>query len=252
MGASSNFVSGNQFKKYAILGLKCGDFVRLFWRRQLNQVIKMAEWCAENMRTPRMMHFICELDTEGYEVFISRRFCQNFRRQFIRELKQYDAEERLHLLNRRKRKLPPFHMIYSIEAKYLNKTDPQPYIHIHILLFIDILHKAYNAKEISIMATKALSSIRGIKSLYFDHDNKVFIDQNKKLASGFLKYRVDNPKVLGTIKNHNWHDLKTELDDAICRASYLCKTEQKVYLPPELNRNNSFGHTRIIRVHKRR
>jgi hypothetical protein len=41
-----------------------------------------------------------------------------------------------------------------------------------------------------------------------------------------------------------WHDLKTELDDAICRASYLCKLDQKDLLPDEFKRGNSFGHTR--------
>jgi len=68
---------------------------------------------------------------------------------------------------------------------------------------------------------------------------------NRKRPIGFLKQRNKKTSIkIGEFKDLKWHDLKTELDDAICRASYLCKLDQKDLLPDEFKRGNSFGHTR--------
>ena len=41
-----------------------------------------------------------------------------------------------------------------------------------------------------------------------------------------------------------YHELKNELDDAVCRASYLAKTDQKDLLPTQF-KAQSFGRTRM-------
>jgi hypothetical protein len=62
---------------------------------------------------------------------------------------------------------------------------------------------------------------------------------------GFLKFSNKKTSIkVGVLLDLKWHDLKTELDDAICRASYLFKLDQKDLLPDEFKRGNSFGHTR--------
>ena len=73
---------------------------------------------------------------------------------------------------------------------------------------------------------------------------------------GFLRYRDCKSTIQaqdaskaenGNFINKYGHDLKTEFNDAMIRASYLCKSEQKDLLPDELKRY-SFGHTRPSRA----
>lgn len=221
------------------------DFLILrkdFDRRNLEQVIYIASWCRNNMKKPRMMHFALEID-EQIAKFNSRRFTQSLKEKFASQIKGYNKGRALEGKN--KKPVPPMHIVFSIESKYLKPYDPFPYLHIHVLVFIDILHNLYSPKELSICITKALSEIHGLEKLDFRESETIFYKDNKKRPFGFLKFRNKNTSIkVGEFIDLRWHDLKAEFDDAICRASYLCKLDQKDLLPDEFKRGNSFGHTR--------
>ncbi len=212
------------------------DFLTLrkdFDRRNLEQVIHIASWCSNNMKKPRMMHFALEIEDEL--LFNSRRFTQS--------LKGYNKDRTLE--GKSQRPIPPMHIVFSIESKYLKPSNPVPYLHIHVLVFIDTLHRLYGPNELNICITKALSKIHGLEQLHFNENEAIFYKDNRKRPFGFLKLRNDKTSIkVGKFLDLKWHDLKTELDDAICRASYLCKLDQKDLLPDEFKRGNSFGHTR--------
>lgn len=220
------------------------DFLTLrkdFDRRNLEQVIHIASWCSMNMKTPRMMHFALEIEDEL--LFNSRRFTQNLKEKFASQIKAYNKVRALD--GKSQKPIPPMHIVFSIESKYLKPSNPVPYLHIHVLVFIDILHNLYSPKELSICITKALSKIHGLEELDFRESETIFYKDNRKRPFGFLKLRNDKTSIkVGEFLDLRWHDLKAEFDDAICRASYLCKLDQKDLLPDEFKRGNSFGHTR--------
>lgn len=220
------------------------DFLTLrkdFDRRNLEQVIHIASWCNANMKTPKMMHYVLEIEDEL--LFNSRRFTQSLKEKFASQIKGYNKGRALEGKN--KKPVPPMHIVFSIESKYLKPSIPVPYLHIHVLVFIDTLHNLYGPNELNICITKALSKIHGLEQLHFNEDEAIFYKDNRKRPIGFLKQRNKKTSIkIGEFKDLKWHDLKTELDDAICRASYLCKLDQKDLLPDEFKRGNSFGHTR--------
>ena len=221
------------------------DFLTLrkdFDRRNLEQVIHIASWCRNNMKKPRMMHFALEID-EKIAKFNSRRFTQNLKEKFESQIKAYN---KVRALDGKSRKpIPPMHIVFSIESKYLKPSNPVPYLHIHVLVFIDTLHNLYGSNELNICITKALSKIHGLEELDFRESETIFYKDNRKRPFGFLKLRNDKTSIkVGEFLDLRWHDLKAEFDDAICRASYLCKLDQKDLLPDEFKRGNSFGHTR--------
>lgn len=221
------------------------DFLTLrkdFDRRNLEQVIHIASWCSMNMKTPKMLHYVVQIEG-GWEKFNSRRFTQSLKEKFTSQIKAYNKER---VTNRKSKKaIPPVHIVFSIESKYLKRSDPIPYLHIHVLVFIDTLHNLYGFNELNICINKALSKIHGLESLEFNDEDKGFRKNDRKMYLGFFKKRQKKTSIkVGEVEEWRWHDLKTELDDAICRASYLCKLDQKDLLPDEFKRGNSFGHTR--------
>ena len=220
------------------------DFLTLrkdFDRRNLEQVIHIASWCSNNMKTPKMLHYVVEIEDEL--LFNSRRFTQNLKEKFASQIKAYNKVRALD--GKSQKPIPPMHIVFSIESKYLKPSNPVPYLHIHVLVFIDTLHRLYGSNELNICITKALSKIHGLEQLHFNKDESIFYKDNRKRPLGFLKLRNNKTSIkVGKFLDLKWHDLKTELDDAICRASYLCKLDQKDLLPDEFKRGNSFGHTR--------
>jgi hypothetical protein len=215
-----------------------------FDRRNLEQVIHITSWCSNNMKTPRMMHYVVEITNDDYIEFNSRRFTQSLKEKFASQVKAYSKERALE--GKSQKPIPPIHIVFSIESKYLKHSKSRPYLHIHILLFIDTLHRIYSYREIAILTTKALTKIHGLEKLEFNEEKSIFYKEEGRMRPlGFLKKREKNTSIkVGNINHDYWHDLKTELGDAICRASYLCKLDQKDLLPDEFKRGNSFGHTR--------
>ena len=222
-------------------GTYCGYRVlnRDFDRRNLDEVIKILSWSAKNMRTPKMMHFVLEI--EDYDIFETDGFIQKFKEKFKSYIGKRNRERNKAASDKRT-KLPAIQVIYSVEAKMVGDYC---YNHIHLMVIVDTNHNSYGRNELAIAINRALSSINGLESLYFDSSRATFFKDADKKDSGFLKYRNENSSVkIGTFKQLCWHDLKTELPDAVCRASYMCKLDQKDLLPEKFKRGKSFGHTR--------
>ena len=212
---------------------------RDFDRRNLDAAINILKWSKQNMRTPRMLHFALEI--EDCDLFETDGFIQKFKEKFKSYIRQRNRERNKARKDKRT-KLPYLQIIYAVEAKMLGEYL---YNHLHVMVVIDTNHNAYGYKELMIAVTRTLSSIHGLESLYFDATQTIFLKGAERKPSGFLKYRNENSSVkIGTFKELHWHDLKTELLDAVCRASYLCKLDQKDLLPEKFKRGNSFGHTR--------
>lgn len=212
---------------------------RDFDRRNLDAVIKVLTWSSQSMQKPKMMHFVLEI--EDYDLFQTDGFVQSFKEKFNLYIRQRNRERNNTAINKRV-KLPEIQLIYSIEAKMLGDYF---YNHLHLMVIVDTNHNDYGRNELAIAINRALSAIHGLESLHFDSDRGTFFKDSYKRDSGFLKYRNENSSVkVGTFKQLCWHDLKTELPDAVCRASYMCKLDQKDLLPEKFKRGNSFGHTR--------
>lgn len=212
---------------------------RDFDRRNLDAVIKILSWSSIAMRTPKMMHFALEI--EDYDIFETNGFIQKFKEKFNSYIRERNRQRNKTTSDKRT-KLPEIQVIYSVEAKMLGDYC---YNHLHLMVIIDTNHNDYGRNELAIAINRALSSINGLESLYFDSSRGTFFKDADKKDSGFLKYRNENSSVkIGTFKQLCWHDLKTELPDAVCRASYMCKLDQKDLLPEKFKRGNSFGHTR--------
>lgn len=209
-----------------------------FDRRNLNAVINLLCHTSLNMKSPRMMHFIAKI--EDFNSFETTRFSQTFKAKFTSNMKQRNKHSK-----KNRKKLPDLHLFYSLESKIV---DGSTYDHIHLMIIFDIGNNAYKHKELQIAVTKSLSSIPGIEKLSFDDKRTVFTQScGRELSTGFLKLR--NRKSTIRVEDSNnitlsWHDLKTELKDAVCRASYLCKLDQKDLLPEDIKKA-SFGHTRF-------
>lgn len=212
---------------------------RDFDRRNLDAVIKILAWSALNMRTPKMMHFVLEIT--DYDLFATDGFIQKFKEKFKSYIRQRNRD-RNKTANDKRIKLPDIQLIYSIESKMLGDYC---YNHLHVMVIVDTNHNDYGRNELAIAINRTLSAIHGLESLYFDESKATFFKDTIKRDSGFLKYRNESSSVkIGTFKQLCWHDLKTELPDAVCRASYMCKLDQKDLLPEKFKRGNSFGHTR--------
>lgn len=212
---------------------------RDFDRRNLDAVIKILAWSSKNMQKPKMMHFVLEI--EDYDLFQTDGFVQSFKEKFKSYIRQRNRERNKTATNKRV-KLPEIQLIYSVEAKMLGDYF---YNHLHLMVIVDTNHNDYGRNELTIAVNRTLSAIHGLESLHFDSDRATFFKDTDKRDSGFLKYRNENSSVkVGTFKQLYWHDLKTELPDAVCRASYMCKLDQKDLLPEKFKRGNSFGHTR--------
>lgn len=219
-------------------------------RRNFQAVIKILSWCRENMREPRMLHYVVAID--DFMLFQTNGFMQRLKEKFASSMIEENTR-RNKIAGRRKRNyVPEIQVIYSIESKKIHAEFQNPdsalidYVHIHLLIIVDIEHRRFGPNEINIALNKALSKIQGLESLHVDPDDGVtFWNGARKMPLGFLKLRNEKTTIhFGSFINKKWHDLKVEFDDAVCRASYLCKLDQKDNLPIEFNRGNSFGHTR--------
>lgn len=215
---------------------------RDFDRRNLDAVINILGWCSRNMSDPKMLHYVLEIEDD--EVFTTNKFTQKFKERFNSYIRERNRARNKKSLSKRT-KLPEIQLIFSIESKFLSLEVPVPYLHLHLMVVTDTNNHDYSFKELNIAVNRALSEIPGLESLTFDPKRTVFFKDTQERQYGFLKFRNTNSSVkIGEFKQLYGHDLKTELPDAVCRASYLCKLDQKDLLPEKFKRGNSFGHTR--------
>lgn len=215
---------------------------RDFDRRNLDAVISVLSWASRFMSTPKMLHFVLEID--DCDLFETDGFSQRFKEKFYSYIRQWNRV-RNKTASLKRKKLPEIQLIFSLESKYLLSAPGVPYNHLHLMVVVDTNHNDYGYKELIIAVNRALSSILGLESLSFDESRTIFWNGPVVSEYGFLKFRNEKSSIkIGTFKQLYWHDLKTELADAVCRASYLCKLDQKELLPEKFQRGNSFGHTR--------
>lgn len=235
-------------------------------------MLKVLARAKETFERPKMMHFIFSFDLQDFE---TDGLCQRFKECFSSEIRALNKgrkktnaslrlENKLEMEHCRitgdefKRKgllkirgIPNVEIIYSVEAKIpttkrkfalTKNTKVEPvYYHVHFMLICDVKKaNEYSHTEIKICTNNALTRIKGVQDLN---------DVNDRY--GFLKLRDKRStiKVGGEFKSLYWHDLHSEYEDAIIRASYLTKVEQKELLPEKFF-NNSFGHTRAPRSKK--
>lgn len=219
-------------------------------RRNFQAVIGILSWCKENMRAPRMLHYVVGID--DFMLFKTNGFVQRLKEKFASSMLE-ENKRRNKIEGLRKRSdIPEIQVIYSIESKKILSDFQNPgsalidYLHVHLLVIVDIGHRRFGPNDINIALNKALSKIQGLESLHIDpEDGVTFWNGPRKMPIGFLKLRNEKTTIhVGRFINKKWHDVKIEFDDAVCRASYLCKLDQKGNLPIEFNRGNSFGHTR--------
>lgn len=221
----------------------------------LRSMLNVVTRCKEIMVQPKMMHFVCEI--EDFDLFPSK-FIQAIKEKFKSEWKRFERRRHAENPRARKRRLPNLEIIYSIEAKDIdnpkfNVFDPdQPaklrYNHVHIMLIVDVGSNIYSKKEITSITNRALNRIHGVKKLIIEGDFHITTEDGNERNRGFLKFRDtrSTTKTEDEFLDLYWHDLKQEFDDALIRASYLCKSEQKELLP-ERFKNSSFNVTRAAK-----
>lgn len=221
----------------------------------LRSMLNVVTRCRDAMTKPKMMHYVCEI--EDFDLFPNK-FIQSIKEKFKSEWKKFERKRHADKPRARRRRLPNLEIIYSIEAKDIdnpkfNAFDPdQPpklrYNHVHIMLIIDVGSNIYDRKEITSITNRALNRIHGVKKLVIEDDFNITTEDGHERNRGFLKFRDtrSTTKTEEEFLDLYWHDLKQEFDDALIRASYLCKSEQKALLP-ERFKNSSFNVTRAVK-----
>lgn len=228
--------------------------------RNVQEVKKVLSRCVTEMKTPKMMHFIIEFDESKLPSKIIQKIKESYQSEFIkfereRLVRLETKQEVKRSKDYRVRKRKPFdlEMIYSLEAKMLKLKDinskPYQYNHIHFMFIADFGDNRFNYKEVITILNRTLSRLPFTVPInVIDDFNYIgFYGYNK---CGYLRCRDSrstNQASDADFTELRGHDLKSEFKDAIIRASYLCKSEQKNLLPDELKRY-SFGHTRPSRA----
>ncbi len=217
----------------------------------LTSMLTVLTRAKETMVSPRMLHFVVEImDVNNFP----KRFIQTFKEHFISEVNRREKQRKKESSSYQKRKIPVLELIYSIETKLISsifcedysfsgECNQRFYHHIHLMVIVDIGHNDYGAKEIMIIINKALSRIEGLDSV--EYEDALCFKDGRKFPYGFLKLRDRQTTICcGDFRSLYWHNLHTDFEDAVIRASYLCKTEQKRLLPERFRQGNSFNVTR--------
>jgi hypothetical protein len=234
-------------------------------RDNLSSMLKVLSRAKDTMVNPRMMHFISEIvDPEHFP----SKFIQTFKEKFESEVNARNRQRKLEWKQKQKtatekkyfqeRKIPKIEIIYSIESSWKDAPHPDEnlaehgemikvdYLHIHMMVIIDVGYNDYGYTELMICTNKAISRISGLQQV--NYDGFTCYKDGKENHYGFFKPRDKKSTIKkGEYLNSYWHDLKLEFEDAVIRASYLCKTTQKVRLPEIFKRGNSFNISRPSR-----
>ena len=226
---------------------------------------QVLERCVHTMKSPRMMHFIVEFDI----ALIPSKIIQKIKETYHSQFKKFEKERHPRLKDShdakllkdqnenyrvRKRKPTDIEIIYSIESKIM-ENNGYKYDHIHFMFIVDFGNHRYGYREMMSIINRTLNKTPFVKPLESENDFS-YIGYNGENECGFFRYRDVNsttqaPDVVkdsnGKFMDKYGHNLKVEFNDAMIRASYLCKSEQKDLLPEHIKRY-SFGHTRAPRV----
>jgi len=213
----------------------------------LDSMITILNRAREEMTKPLMFHFVVGLTSPDD---VPSKLTQSIKEKFTSEIKKNHKARKAN--GARKRRTPKIELFYSIETK--EKLSGGLYDHIHIMFIVDAGHNVFGSNELSILINKSLNRIDGFEKLVFNDDfNIVKASDDYPFGEGFLKFRDKASTIYAddaTFHDIRCHDLKTEFNDAVIRASYLCKSSQKKELPERYqgSNNQTFGGTRKPRA----
>jgi hypothetical protein len=198
-------------------------------------------FCRDHMTTPIMIHSVVGLDDwgdgYGHAAFETEGFVRRFKRGFEQYLCKLNKSRPPEI--RTRKNIPDLQLFYSIESKYTKITHPEdgipPFLHMHIMIIADKDNNRYGFTELNNAINDSLFRIEGIKP----PDDKQNLGA-LKMRDKYTSVRADDTD----FSERRYHDLKTEFNDAICRASYLCKLDQKDLLPKRF-KQQSFGRTKL-------
>ena len=200
-------------------------------RERIEDVFSYAR---DNMTSPCAYHLITHIhDAELFRATKSKGFIKEFQRALQRQYKLLAQREPKEGKAKAKRhqKCPDTLIVYSIEYKLTSqkeidgkhdaykyghkKTEEKlPFLHIHIHMIADCNNT--RAENLTHHAMSAMNELSGLRATTYAKT------QPKKIKNKDGEYEYEKPQ--------KYKKLKTDYDDAVLRAFYLAKIEQK---PPK-------------------
>lgn len=195
----------------------------------------------DTMRHPNAYHLISHIyDAELFRATKSKGIIKEFERALKR---QYKPNTTRKPKSGNRQKAPNTLIVYSIEYKltsqeeidgdsetykygYEKTKEKLPFLHIHLHVIADCTDCI--APSFVNYAKNALNELSGLKSSTY------LPTQPKKIKNEIGVYEYEKKKI--------YKKLNTDFDDAVLRAFYLAKIEQK---SPEIPYRNTFGTSKI-------
>jgi hypothetical protein len=212
-------------------------------RERIEEVFTYAR---DTMRHPNAYHLISHIyDAELFRTTKSNGIIKEFERELKRQYKLL-AKKEGKAKAKRPQKCPNTLIVYSIEYKltsqdeidgnsdtykygYEKTKEKLPFLHIHLHVIADCTDCI--APSFVNYAKNALNELSGLKS------SQYLPTQPKKIKNEIGVYEYEKKKI--------YKKLKTDFDDAVLRAFYLAKIEQK---SPEIPYRNTFGTSKIKKL----
>lgn len=212
-------------------------------RERIEEVFTYAR---DTMRHPNAYHLISHIyDAELFRTTKSNGIIKEFERELKRQYKLL-AKKEGKAKAKRPQKCPNTLIVYSIEYKltsqdeidgnsdtykygYEKTKEKLPFLHIHLHVIADCTDCI--APSFGNYAKNALNKLSGLKS------SQYLPTQPKKIKNEIGIYEYEKKKL--------YKKLDTDFDDAVLRAFYLAKIEQK---SPEIPYRNTFGTSKIKKL----
>ena len=220
-------------------------------RERIEEVFSHAR---DTMTSPSAYHLITHIeDVDLFEPIKRKGFIREFERALKRQYKILAKKEPKELKKgkgkakvKRPQKCPKVLIVYSIEYKltsqdeidgnsdaykygYEKTKEKLPFLHIHLHVIADCTDCI--APSFVNYAKNALNELPGLKS------SQYLPTQPKKFKNEIGVYEYEKKKI--------YKKLKTDFDDAVLRAFYLAKIEQK---SPEIPYRNTFGTSKVKKL----
>lgn len=212
-------------------------------RERIEEVFTYAR---DTMRHPNAYHLISHIyDAELFRTTKSNGIIKEFERELKRQYKLL-AKKEGKAKAKRPQKCPNTLIVYSIEYKltsqdeidgnsdtykygYEKTKEKLPFLHIHLHVIADCTDCI--APSFGNYAKNALNKLSGLKS------SQYLPTQPKKIKNEIGIYEYEKKKL--------YKKLNTDFDDAVLRAFYLAKIEQK---SPEIPYRNTFGTSKVKKL----
>ena len=213
-------------------------------RERIEEVFTYAR---DTMRHPNAYHLISHIyDAELFRATKSKGIIKEFKRALKRQYKLLAKKEgkgKGKGKAKRPQKCPNTLIVYSIEYKltsqeeidgnsdtykygYEKTKEKLPFLHIHLHVIADCTD--CKAPSFGNYAKNALNELPGLKS------SQYLPTQPKKFKNEIGVYEYEKKKI--------YKKLKTDFDDAVLRAFYLAKVEQK---SPEIPYRKTFDTSKV-------